>query len=71
MVCNAVVIVDEACKEGVCLIIAEGVMGCPGSVVFGKPEEVVVSQVYARTYEVRQEWVILVDHQDVRGIEEP
>ena len=51
-VCDAEVVVDEACEEGVCLIVAEGVLGCPGSVVFGQPEEVMVAQVYACTDEV-------------------
>lgn len=51
--CDAEVVVEEACKEGVCVIVAEGVLGCPGSVVFGEPEEVVVPQVYARADEVR------------------
>jgi hypothetical protein len=45
-VCDAEVIMDEAGKEGIYLIIAEGVLGGPGSVVFGKSEEVVVPQVY-------------------------
>ena len=54
-VCNAEVVMDEADEEGLCLIIAEGVLGGPGSVVFGKPEEVVVPQVYACAYEVQQE----------------
>ena len=69
--CNAEAVVAEACEEGVCLIVAEGVLGCPGSVVFGEPDEVVVPQVYARTDEVRQEWMTLVERQDVRGLEEP
>ena len=69
--CDGEVVVEEACEEGICLVVAEGVLCCPGSVVFGKPEEVVVPQVYARAYEVRQEWVTLVEHQDVRGLEEP
>ena len=39
---DAEVIVDEAGEEGICLIVVEGVLGGPGGVVFGKPEEVVV-----------------------------
>jgi hypothetical protein len=70
-VCDAEVVVEEACEEGICLIVAEGFLGCPGSVVFGEPEEVVVSQVYAQANEVRQEWMTLVECQDVRGLEEP
>ena len=62
---------DEAGKEGICLIVAEGVLGGPGSVVFGKPEEVMVPQVYACANQVRQEWMALVECQDVRGLEEP
>jgi len=41
--------VDEACKEGMCLIVAEGVLGCAGSVIFGEPEKVVVLQVFTCT----------------------
>jgi hypothetical protein len=64
-VCDAEVIMDEAGKEGICLIVAEGVLGGPGSVIFGKPEEVVVPQVYACTNEVRQDWMAVVKYQDV------
>ena len=69
--CDAEVIVDEAGEEGICLIGTEGVLGVPGSVVFGEPGEFVVSQVYACANEVRQEWMAFVECQDVQGLEEP
>jgi hypothetical protein len=67
---DAEVVGDETCEEGVSLIVAEGVLGFPGSVVFCEPEEVMVPQVYACTDEVRQEWMAFVEHQDVQGHEE-
>jgi hypothetical protein len=39
---NAEVVVEEASKEGICVVITEGFLTGPGHVVFGKPEEVVV-----------------------------
>jgi hypothetical protein len=32
---DAEVVVDEAGEEGICLIVAEGILGGPGSVFFG------------------------------------
>ena len=54
---------DEAGEKGVCLIVAEGVLVGPGSVVVGKTEEVVVPQVYTCADEVQQEWVAFVESQ--------
>jgi hypothetical protein len=62
---DAEVVVEEAGEEGRCLIIAEGILTGPGSVVFGKPEEVVVPQVYACANGMRQEWMAFVECQDV------
>jgi len=62
---------DEAGEEGICFIITEGVLGGPGSVVFGEPEEVVVLQVYTGANEVKQEWMAFVECQDVQGLKEP
>ena len=67
-VCDTEVVVDEAGKEGICLILAEGVLGGPGSVVFSKSEEVMVPQVYACPNEVRQEWMAFMECQDVQGL---
>ena len=52
-------------------IIAKGVLVGPGSVVFGKPEEVMVPQVYACANEVQQQWMAFMECQDVRGLKEP
>ena len=41
------VVVEETGEEGVCLIVVDGILTCPVCAVFGKPEEVVVWQVYA------------------------
>jgi hypothetical protein len=65
------VIVDEEGQEGICLIVAEGVLGGPDSAVFRKPMEVMVPQVYACADGVQQEWVAFVECQDVRGLKEP
>ena len=39
---NSEAVVEEARKEGICLVFAEGFLTGQGYVVFGKPEEVVV-----------------------------
>ena len=68
---NAEVVVEEARKEGICLVIAEGTLCGPVEVVIGKPKEVVIAKVNACTEEMREEWVALMEGQDVRGFEEP
>jgi len=47
------VVVEETGKEGVCLIVVEGILTGPVHVVFSEPEEVVVPQVYACADEVQ------------------
>ena len=68
---NAEVVVEEACKEGICLVIAEGTLCGPVEVVIGEQEEVVSVKVYACAEEMREEWVALVEGQDVGGFKEP
>jgi hypothetical protein len=46
------VVVGGACKEGICLVVAEGFMLGPVHVLFVKPEEVIVAQMFACTNEV-------------------
>ena len=53
------VVVEKTDEEGVRLIVVEGILTGPVYVVFGKPEEIVVPQVYACADEVRQEWVAI------------
>jgi hypothetical protein len=53
--CNAEVVVGKTGKEGACCIVVEGVLTGRVYIVFGKPEEVMVLQVYACADEVRQE----------------
>ena len=40
---NAEVIMEEACKKGVRLVVAERLLAGPGGVELGEPEEVVVA----------------------------
>ena len=44
---NTQIVVEEACKEGVCLTIAKGYLGYPVNIVLGKPEKAVQAHVYA------------------------
>jgi hypothetical protein len=63
--------VDEAGEEGVCFVVAQGVLCGPVGVVFGQPGEVVVPQVDASAKEMRQERVAVVECQDIGGFENP
>ena len=68
---NAEVVVEGARKEGICLVIAEGTLCGLVEVVIGEPEEVVSAKVYACAEEMQEEWVALVDNQDVGGLKNP
>ena len=57
---NTQVVVEETGEEGVSVVVVEGVLAGPVYVVFGEPWEVMVSQVYACTDEVRQECMAIV-----------
>ncbi len=44
---------EEACKMGVCLVLADGILFGPVDVVFGKPGEIMLVEVHACTDEVQ------------------
>jgi hypothetical protein len=68
---HAQVIVEEAREERVSLVAVQCLLLVPVEVVPGEPEKVVSMEVYASAKQVREEWMALVQGQDVRGFEEP
>jgi hypothetical protein len=46
---HAEVVVEEAGKDGICLVVVNGALASPVSVVLDKPPEIILTEVYAGT----------------------